>query len=170
MDLAQYGINNIINSISLPYYNGTSSSPIASGGVSLGVADKDVLKILLHGTAITEGGIKSLHVRDNSTSYQNTSGSDAVAVLNISANAAGTSARHVKIFSSPSDDSITSATLILDIDQSGILDANGEILTVLCPNIQNNHYLVIQNVDESRAGDNSISVQPTSISYVVERG
>lgn len=154
------------NLFGLAYYDGTQATPKESGGVALGVNDADTIQILAYDTTITTGQIFSIHERDDSTSYQNVSGANATAVLNIQAQNAG-STRHIRIWSSPNDDSKTSATLILEIDQTGILDNAAEILTVICPKIQNNHYLVIENAG---ASTEDIKIPLSRPSYVVERG
>ena len=154
----------------LPYFAGTAGTESSSGSVGIGINDEDTIKILVHDTAITEGTAVSVHLRDDSTSYQNNSGGNASAILLITGESAGTESRHVKVWSSPNDNSTTSATLILDIDQPGVLNANGEAMTVVCPKIQSGHYLVIENVDESRAGANDVHIPNVLVSYVVERG
>lgn len=156
--------------ISVPYYDGTSSSPTTSGGVAIGVNDADTIKSLIHTADIAEGGINSLHTEDDSTSYQNTSGSTAHAVVLVTCVGSGTAERHIKFWSSPNDNSKTSATALYEFGSTtlSIMDATGEVMTIGPLAIQDNHYLVLENIDDSRAGTNSLEVIKNS--WVVERG
>jgi len=147
--------------ITLPYYEGTGAAATTEASVSLKVPDDGRIIPILHETDITEGTAVSLHMDDDSTSYQNISGKKAGAILTISCRGAGVLSRHFKLYSAPTDNSTAAATEIFDYDGDGKvgMDAAGEHLTVLIPeSIQNNHYLVLENVDESRAGVNDIHV------------
>lgn len=157
--------------LTVPYFNGTGGSPSSSGGMSIGFNDVDTTKFLLHTVAITEGSASSVHLENNTTDYQNTTGQDAFAVLVLNAVGSGTVQRHVKIWSGGTVNSISGATLLFEINSAvvvTILDNAAEKFTTPILTIQNNHYLTIENVDDSRAGTNDISV--ASDSWVVERG
>jgi len=102
---------------------------------------------------------------------KNTTGNDAFAVLIIIARTGGTEERHVKIYSGPTENSTSGATLLFEVGRdanSGILNAQGEQLTTPVLKIQNNHFLTVENVDDSRAGINDIRF--SGINWVVERG
>ena len=158
--------------ITLPNYDGFSGTEKTSGGSSLGVNDADTVKALATNAGLAEGAVGSLHVEDNSTSYQNTSGVTAYAIIIIQCEGAGTATRHVKIYSGPTENSTASATLLFEIGSVttfGILNATGEKLTTPILKIQDNHFLTVENVDDSRAGANNINYD-SSVGWVVERG
>jgi len=158
--------------VTLPHYDGSSGTPKSSGGMSLGVNDGDTVKVLGFRNEITEGQIRSLHLEDDTTDYQNTSGFNAFAAITVEADNTGILTRHIKIFSSPTTNSITSATLLYEYgsQQTPMLNADGEKLSITGLKIQDDHFLVIQNVDDSRAGLNSITIGSTEIeAFVVER-
>lgn len=154
----------------LPWFRGNSSAESTSASIGIGVNDEDTVKILIHSAVITEGSALSIHLEDDSTSYQNTSGADAAAVIIISAVTSGAQTRHIKVWSGPTENSTTSATLEFEIGSAAgfWLNAAGESVTVGPIIIQNNHYITLENVDDSRAGTNNISV--TLGAFVVERG
>jgi len=157
--------------VGLPYFDGRSATAFTSGGVQLGVNNEDTVKMIIHTAAIAEAGVNSIHEEDNATSYQNTSGADAFAILILKCDNTGAIERHIKLHSSPNDNSTTSATLLFEVGAgtaNSILDADNEELTVGPLRISNNHYLVIENVDDSRAGSNDIRVSVPG--WVVERG
>jgi len=145
-------------------YAGTLTS---SGTGLLGVNDEDTVNILGFGV-IAEGGINSLHLQDDSTDYQNTSGAVAYAVIIVRGDGTGTQARHIKIYSAPTTNSKVGATELFDYDGPDF-DANNQLITTPILEIQNNHYIVVENIDESRAGTNSIDFVLRN-SLVVERG
>ncbi len=155
-------------------YNGfqVSSVPQTDGTVHVGVQDGDTIVYLAYNSAIAEAAVVSVHTDDDSTSYQNTSGFDAVAVLTL-ATVSGSDEAHVKVYSSPNDNSTSSATLLWEYGNSAsssMFKAAGDLLTSPPLKIQNNHYIVIENVDESRAGDNTIDLYArANTSFVVER-
>ena len=152
----------------VPYFTGNGSTEFDSGGIGLGVNDGDTVKTLIHGTGIVEGGIQSVHTRDDSTSYQNLSGNTAIATLVLVGNDTGTEPRHIKLYSAPDDDSTASgAVLLYEADQASLLASSSDVFTTPPLPISNNHYLVIENVDESRGGTNNITAN--FYSAVVER-
>jgi len=165
----------IANFYLVPLFEGAGQSPITGGGgVGIEVKDGDTVKLLTHRTAITEGTVRSAHEQDNSTSYQNTSGQDAIAILLLETFSAGTEERHYKIYSGPTDNSTASATLLLEYGSdatSGHFDApnQGDLMTTSPLTISNNHYIIIENVDDSRAGTNDLVLRPGNYSIVVER-
>ena len=155
--------------ITLPYYNGGTVVVNTGSSVSLKVPDDSTPKAILHTTEITEGSAVSLHTDDDSTSYQNSATGKAGAIFIIECRGTGTEPRHIKVYSSPTDNSAT-GTVVFDYDGDGKGNFNSstEELTVLIPNsIAANHYIVIENVDESRAGVNNIRVN--EIGWVAEQ-
>jgi len=161
------------NFITVERYIGTDSST-SVGEFGLGVNDEDSVVYLYAGAVITEGGKLSVH-KDDDTDYQNTSGFDAMAIVIIQALDTGAATRHVKLWSAPTTNSTTSATLLVEYGgtDSTHFDASNDLLTMPPVKIQNNHYLVVENVDDSRAGTNNVGVigiQSGKIGFVVERG
>ena len=109
---------------------------------------------------------KSLHLIDNSTSYQNNSGNDAFVILIINVIGAGGNARQVLLYDAPTNDSIAGATLRLDTGAiTSILNNIGAKLTVGPIRISNGNYCVIHN---SSAATNDITIP--LLAWVVERG
>lgn len=135
------------------YVGGTTTA----GQVHLGVQDGDTVKYLIHSADIAEAGVKSLHLPDDSTAYQNTSGFDAQVIILIRGRDTGTQARHIKVYSAPTTDSTSSATEVFDYDGTNF-NASTSLLTTPPLKISNNHYIVIENVDESRVGNNDVDV------------
>ena len=119
---------------------------------------------------LTEGVIASVHTENDSTSYQNTTGNTAIASLVIGAISTGLESRHVKIWSSPNDNSSIGATLLFEIGttSSFAFDNDGDEISLIDLKIQHNHYLVIENVDEGRAGTNNIAVNRQEYFFVKE--
>lgn len=154
----------------VPFYPGTGASLTATGtGIQLGVNTDDTIKYLIHLSAIAEGAIAAVFEEDNTTIYQNNSGKTAIVSLVISATGSGTLERHPRVYSAPNSGNLTGALLRWEIGttQTNILDADLELLTTPPLFINDNHFIVVENVDDSRAGINSILVTP--ISAVVER-
>ena len=147
-----------------------------SGVVSLGVNDKDTVKFASTGAAIAEGSALSVHDESDSD-YQNLSGFDAMAVIVLNGNDTGGATRHVKIWSAPTTDSITAATLVFETGDSdnNYFDANLDRLTTPPCRIQDNHFIVVENIDDSRAGTNNVNVigvveTSEASTVIVERG
>jgi len=143
------------------------------GGVFSKVAETAVITLVpvIHITDLVEGDIKSVHTEDDSTSYQNTTGNDAVVSFSIQAsNAGGTATRHVKVYSSPNNDSTSGATLLFEYGtaSSSFFDTAGDNIGLSNLRIQNNHFLVIENVDDSRAGPNHITINSSRLFFVRE--
>jgi len=162
------------NYIELERYVGSQQT--AKGSVSLGVNDEDTVVRVYTGADIAEGGVLSVHKEDN-TDYQNTSGFNAFAVIVLDGRDSGIATRHVKIYSAPTTDSISGATLVFETGQvdNDNFDAGGDYVTTPPLKIQDNHYIVVENVDDSRAGTNNVrtlgvTVVPQSTSLIVERG
>jgi hypothetical protein len=145
---------------------------INMGGVFTKVAPTATIerKFLVHTAEISEGDIQSLHTDDDSTAYQNTSGNAAFANIELTAANASGANRHIKIFSSPTIDSITGATELIEIGQStaGLLENNGDTMVVKDLRIEPNHYLTIQHIDDSRTGDIRVRVVHSELSFVEE--
>lgn len=145
---------------------------INMGGVFTAVASTATIesKILMHNTELSEGDVKSIHMDDDTTAYQNTTGNAAFATLRITATGSGSSTRHIRIYSAPTSDSTSSATLLFEFGtgDTNAFDSSGNTMTVSGLKIQNNHYLVLENVDDSRAGTNDVFVVADLTSSVQE--
>jgi hypothetical protein len=83
----------------------------------------------------------------------------------------------VKIYSGPTTDSTTSATLLWEIGHTDdvFFDSSNDLLMTSPLTIQFNHYLIVENVDDSRAELNDVTVYGLALStcvhnMVVERG
>ena len=147
------------------------------GEVSVGVNDEDTFKHFYESANIAEGGILSVHGDDNAD-YQNNTSFDAIAVLTLQGVGTGGATRHVKIWSGTVTDSLSgSTTLLWEFGQvdSTFFDASSDSLTTPPMKIAAGRYLIVENVDDSRAGDNSVKVlglnnDPSLKSFVVERG
>lgn len=154
-------------------YNGFDSD--GSGEVLIGVQDGDtVLSLVDNASALTEGGVRSMHEEDDSTDYQNTTGFNAICVLTFEASASGTEERHVRVYSGPTTNSTTGATLLWEFGTdgtSGIFDTSGQRVTTPPLKISNNHFIIVENVDDSRAGTNNILplANRANANFVVER-
>lgn len=144
--------------ISIPKFLGAT---VPEGEQLLGVQDGDRVRALRHGT-ISNGQVFSVHIQDNATSYQNTSGFDAFAILVVEASGVAQT-RIINIYDSPTDNSTAGATLRFDINQN-FFDSTNEKLTTPPMKISNNNFCVVENVTGA-AGDIIIEVQ----SIVVER-
>ena len=142
------------------------------GGINTKVAPTAVItRVPVVLTAVlAEGDIHSVHIEDDTTSYQNTSGNPAYTSFSIGTSQAGGAQRHVKIYSSPTDDSATGAILLFEIGtvDTPAFDGPTDSLTVSNLKIENNHYLVVENVDESRVGDNSLKINNFGYFFVLE--
>jgi len=148
-----------------------------SGEVSIGVNDEDTVIFPPNTSDQTEGTLDSVN-DDDGTVYKNTSGFNAIATILIKATNTGAASRHIKVYSAPTEDSSSGATLVWEYDeQDGInFDADGDLITTPPIKIQNNHFIVVENVDDSRAGTNNLrimgrNVDPTgATTIIVERG
>ena len=160
------------NYITTDRYIGDAS--IVIGKVDVGVQDGDTVRKFFSGATITEGNALSVHGEDDAD-YKNTSGFDAIAVIVLIALSGGAATRHVKIYSAPTTDSTAGATLVWETGQtdSPYFDASLDRLTSAPVKIQDDHFIVIENVDDARAGANDVKnfgVEPsTSGGFVVER-
>lgn len=146
------------------------------GGVFFAVDANTVITLVpvFHTASITEGEVKSVHTADDSTAYQNTTGNTAYATLNLRTIDGGQSERHIKIWSGPTADSTTSATLLWEIGKLSTTEylsqSDVDRITTRTLKIQNNHYLTIENVQESRAGTNNVTIGiDSTVNYVIER-
>lgn len=147
-------------------FNGQSSTTIDF--IQLGVNDGDTMRTLIHSTDITDTQLRSIHSDDDSTSYQNGSGFNAIAVLVLGARGAATVIRNFKLWSSPNDNSKTSATLVYDFSTSTVgtvFDSSADSFTCPPVKVQNSHYLVLENLSGSATGDIDVGLG----SKVVER-
>ena len=142
------------------------------GGIFTKVASTAVVTRvpLIITTDYNEGDIMSVHTEDDSTSYQNTSGNPAYATVTIVNAPTGVATRHVRIWSSPNDDSIAGATLRYEVGSTDHIgfDEQGESLSFPDVKIENNHYLVVENVDDGRTGTNDFTVGNAEFFFILE--
>lgn len=158
------------NSICLPYFDGESNTAEPSGQMCINVNDIDTVKMLIHNTDISAGSdIKSIHLADDVSSYQNTSGNDAFVIMVISSKGAGSVTRDIKIWDSPVNNDKTGGA-ILRLESStglpGFLNGSNKKATMGVIKISNNNYCVIENATVGATNDINIS----DTAWVVERG
>lgn len=135
------------NYISFDIYTGSTT---VTHSDRIGYNRGETVIPLMHETNIDNGQARSLHLIDDSTSYQNTSGSTAYVIMTLNS-VVGSTRKQVKVWSSPNNDSVTGATEVWDsndhtVDTSGAgwTGTNDKFTTHILP-IQNNHYIVIEN-------------------------
>jgi len=141
-------------------------SAVQAGVMLLGVNDGDTVLVLRHTADITDTQLRSIHETNDSTSYQNTSGKDAFVILVVVARGAGSATRAFKIYSSPNDNSKTSATEVYEFP-SGAAGMTVSLNQFTTPplKIQNNHFCVIEN----NSGDGTSDIDCAENCRVVER-
>jgi len=114
----------------------------------IGYSRDDKLVALVHATTFDDTVLKSLHLGDDSTDYQNTTGKTVYVIVTVSVLSAGGD-RAYKIWSAPTTDSKTAATEVFDSDDidtgANGFDATGDKLTSFLVPIQDNHFIVIEN-------------------------
>lgn len=126
--------------------------PVFDGGTSktndnlIGYALTDTIVPLRHGADMDDTVIKSLHTSDDSTDYKNTTGKVAQVIITVQARL-DASLRNFKIYSAPTTDSVTGAILVFDtaVSDFNTLGTANTKLTINMVDIQNNHFVVIQN-------------------------
>ena len=154
------------HAIVIPYHDGRSTTTDGSPGVVIGINNTDSPpKSIRHGAVITEGSTKTIHLEDDSTAYQNTSGFTATAGIVLKAASSGTEERHVRIRASNTVDT-ADGTILFEIGSTagtGMLDANNKSLSIGPLFIPTGKYLTIENVDDSRAGANDVNVNDFSL-------
>jgi len=150
--------------LQLTNFRGVDGSTV-DGFVQLGVNDGDTVKGLLHTTDIADTQLRSVHLDDDSTSYQNTTGLDSVVVLQIRAVNSGTTDRNFKVYTSPNDNSKTGATEVFSMDVISYLNALNDVFTTPPLAIKNNHFCVVEN----NSGDATSDIDVLRESRVVER-
>ncbi len=136
-------------------YNGGST---AVNNNSIGHNRDDALVHLVHETNFDNGEAVSLHLGDDTTDYQNTTGSTVYVIISIEAfTDIGT--RAYKIYSAPTTDSVAGATEVFDsanLPSDQAWDAGGELLTSFLVPIQDNHFIVVENT--SGAGSRRLNL------------
>jgi len=142
---------------------GTSSSNL----FFLGIKDGDSVKLLVHTTDITDAQLRSVHLSDDVTSYQNLSGKDAFVILLLVARNTSTGPRPFKIYSSPNDNSKTGATEVYDFDGNTGFNNTGEGWTTPPLKIQNNHFCVVENLSGNALRDISVSIASRVVGFVI---
>jgi len=135
-------------------------NPGLTYNTQVGYNKGDNLVPLVHNTKFDNGVVVSLHELDDSTNYKNTTGKTVYVIINIIAiDDAGT--RACKVYSGPTADSKTGATLLFDstkyIPDDAIWNASQEKITTFVLAIQNNHFVNIENT--SGATPRNLAVQ-----------
>ena len=136
------------NYFEFPSYNNKSNlndALIQLIGYNLG----DKLLQLTHNTDIIIGGAnaKSLHLSDDSTSYQNTTGNTVYAIVTPRITTDGT-LNSYKLYSAPTDNSVASAIEVFDLADFTVdwdISATFDRFTSSLVAIQNNHFIVLEN-------------------------
>jgi len=163
--LAEDVDEDMASQICLPYFNGLTAKE--SGQICISVGDNDSIKQLVHDANLPVNVPLSIHLSDDSTSYQNNSGNDAFVILVVNAISSDGAVRSFEIYDAPTDDSIASATLRFE-NQGGILNllnADNQKQTVGPIKISNGNFCVINNSTVNN-GMNIID----GLAWVVERG
>ena len=123
------------------------ASPVSIDNIGYNNGDKII--ILQHPTSIAQNGIQSIHLDDNSTAYQNTTGDVVHAIISPEVES-GVSFSSYKLYSAPTTDSVASATEVFDsTDIISNWDLINTFLTSVLVPIQNNHFIVIENTSSS---------------------
>ena len=149
-------------------YLGTGSVAQLDTDNKLGVNDADTVINNIGSATISPAGVKSVHLNDDATDYQNSSSKDAYALLTIRATGAGVTSRTFKIYSAPTTDSVAGATEIMNfVPRSAQLNASGQTVSTILLKIQPNHFIVIQN---NTVGLNNDIDSALFVGVVVERG
>jgi len=125
----------------------------------IGYNRDDVLVAVQHDAGINNATPRSLHSGSSTTSYQNTTGRTVYAIITVVIGNPNTNPRW-KIFSAPTNDSIASATEVFDSDNTiNILSNNSsDRLTSFLVPIQNNHFIVLQNLDSNVSNEIRVAV------------
>jgi len=108
----------------------------------------DNLVKLTHNTLFDHGTAVSLHLTDDTTDYQNTTGRTVYAIITVNA-ATDSGGRAYKIYSAPTTDSIVGATEVYDSTEwrtnTNNFDSSADRWTSVLVPIQNTHYIVVEN-------------------------
>ena len=114
----------------------------------IGYSRADTLVRLVHNAAFDNTALATLHLADDSTDYQNTTGGTVYAIISVQA-ITNSGDRAYKIYSAPTAGSLASATEVYDsadwITSPNSFDASGEIVTSALVPIQDNHYIIVEN-------------------------
>jgi len=151
--------------------------PIFLGGSSANRTDRigynrdETITRLVHEADIDDTELQSLHLADDTTAYQNTSGKTAYAMITVRA-ITDAGERNFKIYSAPTTNSKAAATEVYNSDDWLVTtgwDATGEKVTTHLLPIQNNHFIVLENT--SGASPRNIEVDDTETleAFVIEQ-
>lgn len=124
---------------------------------------------LTHNTSFDDTVLKSLHLMDDSTDYQNTSGNTAYAIVTATA-ITDAGDRAFKIWSAPTTDSKTAATQVFDsaVAFNNLLwDGNNELLTSWQVPITDQHFIVIENTSGATPRNINIANSATPLPAIV---
>lgn len=158
-----------LSQICLPYFNGTTASPSdpeASGQICISVKDEDTVRQLAKGVAFTQNVPGSINLSNDSTSYQNNSGFDAMVIFVIRVSLDGGGISSFEVYDAPTDNSIAAATLRFQNfgGISSLLNAAGERQTIGPIKISNGNFCVINN----STATNTLNITE-GLAWVVER-
>lgn len=151
--------------VEIERFIGTSTT---IGSILIGGFNGGEQETLRHEADIDDTDILSVHLFDNSTPYQNTSGKDAYFVLQVRVTGSAGD-RIIEIYSSDDPDSLTTSTLLQTLDSSGISewDATGDKLSSQVLVVPTGRYITIQNISGTTGFSVDIEIDDGSI--VVEQ-
>lgn len=123
---------------------------------------------LVHATAFDDTATESLHVKDDSTSYQNTTGKTAYAIITVNASTQTGVERDFKVHSAPTDNSKTAATLLYDTTNfiGSWATINTRVTTPLLA-IADNHFIVIENTSGASSRNLSVPASNSLESFAI---
>ena len=146
------------------FYNGTTAIQTFDIGFNRG----ENVRRLIHSSQIATGNVNSLHIFDDSTSYQNTSGADAYAIVTVRKSNITTANTGFKIWSSSTENSATGTEVYDSADylaQSSWQSQNDKLTSQLVT-ISNSHYINIEN--SSTPGSSGIDIDVLGDAIVIE--
>lgn len=156
------------NYIVFDQFNG---SGVSSREIHIGYARTETVKILTHNAVFDDTVLKSLHLADDTTDYQNNTGKIAYAMVTMSSDS-DSGARAAKIYSAPTTDSKAAALEVWDsVDAlaGSAWNASESITSWLVP-IANGDFIVIENTSGVTPRDIRVSApSPRFNAFVIEQ-
>jgi hypothetical protein len=139
----------------------------------IGYSRDETIVRLTHGSGFDDTVDESMHLVDDSTSYQNTSGKTAYAMITVNA-LTNAGDRAYKIWSSPNDNDKTSGTEVFDstdvLTDLNLFDADDDKLTSYLVPITNNHYIVVENTSGASSRNISVGTDTGNLrAFVIEQ-
>ena len=164
------GVDNLAdNYILFSMYIGSTSS---SRNDQIGYNRGETVKKLVFNTNFDDTVTNSLHLADDSTDYQNTSGKTAYAIVTVNA-AVNSGDRAFKIWSAPTTNSKTAAIEVYDSadwahTSTGFDGSSDKFSSVLVP-ITVNHFVVIENTSGTSSRNINVSASDFPFAMVIEQ-